>query len=193
MRPSCVSLALSASLAVLASATVLGCGNPVVDVRVDQLGDENPNVAPGPYHRPGQPCVLCHSKYEGVSPEISVGGTIFATPMKDIPVNGVKVTLIDAQGDSRTVATNCIGNFYIEKDNWDPLFPLHAEIEFEVPDSSGLTKRAVMATRINRDGSCAGCHEGTPNQGSPGWVYCALDSAGYSFPEPDASCPGQVP
>ena len=143
MRPRRVSLALSAAAALLSLTTMLGCGNPVVDIRVDQLGDENPNVEPGPYHRPGQPCVLCHSTYEGVSPEMSVGGTIFATPSKDTPVSGVKVTLIDSQGDSRTLVSNCIGNFYIEKEKWDPLFPLHAEIEFEVPGGSGLTKRAV--------------------------------------------------
>lgn len=168
----------------------LGCGNPAVDVRIDALGEEKSGVEPGEFHRPGQPCVLCHSTYYGAEPEMSVGGTIYATPKQDIPVAGVRVTMIDAQGDARTVTTNCIGNFFIPKESWDPLFPLHAEIEFDVPGTEGLEKRAVMATRINRDGSCAGCHEGAPNQGSPGRVYCALDSAGYDFPEPDASCPG---
>ena len=176
----------AATLAVALSA----CGNPAIDVRVDALGEEKPGVPPGPFHRPGQPCLLCHGTYGGEGPLMSVAGTIYATPADETPVSGAKVTLVDAQGDVRTLTTNCIGNFYVEKATWDPLFPLHAEIEYPVPGVEGATKRVVMSTRISRDGGCAGCHTGTPNQGSPGWVYCAASDSGLTFPTPDSSCEG---
>jgi hypothetical protein len=181
--------ALSPYLAALASLVASACGNPAVDARIEALGEEDPDVPPGEHHRPGQPCVLCHGPYYGAEPLMSIGGTVYATPSDDTPVAGAVVTLFDSQGDTRSVSTNCIGNFFITKDQWDPLFPLHAELAFEAP-GSGVQKRVVMSSRISRDGSCAACHEGTPNQGSPGWVYVAAAGSGVTFPKPDASCPG---
>ena len=180
------------SSAVLAALVLgaLSCGNPALDPRIEALGDEKPGVEEGEFHRPGQPCLLCHGKYQGVEPEMSVAGTIYGTPASETPVEDVRVTLVDAQGETRTVKSNCIGNFFITREQWDPLFPLHAEIEYALPGAPESTKRVVMSTRINRDGSCAGCHVGTPNQGSPGWVYCAAADSGLEFPEPSSSCPG---
>lgn len=184
----------SAALAVALAAAAAGCGNPAVDVRVEQLGDEVAGVEPGPFHRPGQPCVLCHSTYVGASPPISVGGTIFATPTVGDelprPVEGVKVHVTDAFGKQATAVTNCIGNFYFETETYDPAFPLHVEMDYPVPGSDGTTRRVVMSTRISRDGSCAGCHFGPRTQGSPGWVYCTEPMPTPPFPGPDPSCEG---
>jgi hypothetical protein len=172
-----------------------GCGNPVVDSRITALGDEDPNVAPSEYHRAGQPCVLCHSEYEGASPEMSVGGTIFATVDDQIPVGQVTVQLTDALGESRTLGTNCVGSFYLTKDEWNPAFPLQASITYTLPLAgmeAPTTRVKTMTSRISRDGSCASCHSGKRTQASTGWIYCEDKQP----PTPFAAlpgCPGTVP
>jgi hypothetical protein len=122
-----------------------------------------------------------------------MGGTVYAFPVskgEPLPVMDVKVILTDSFGDSRSVSTNCAGNFFIEAKDWEPAFPVRAELEYPVPGSLESTKRVVMSTRIGRDGSCAGCHAGAPNQGSPGWVTCANGQTDPPFPPQESSCPG---
>jgi hypothetical protein len=171
-----------------------GCGNPAIDSRIAALGEELPNVPPSEHHRPGQPCVLCHSTYEAAEPEISVGGTIFATPAKTadqlpVAVEGATITLIDAEGEVRTATTNCAGNFFLRKDEWNPSFPLRVEVSYPAP--GGGTKPAPpMSSRVSRDGSCAGCHFGPPNQGTPGYVF-AEENPVVDFPVP--KCVGTTP
>ena len=47
-----------------------------------------------------------------------------------------------------------------------------------------------MGTRINRDGSCAGCHTNeAPSQLGPGRVFCTDEVLEMPFTVP-ASCPG---
>ncbi|MCK6586691.1 MAG: hypothetical protein L6Q76_03795 [Polyangiaceae bacterium] len=186
-------ISLSAlSLAALGAA-LAGCGNPAVDARIEALGEEDPNVPEGPYHRPGQPCTLCHSVYGGEGPEITVGGTIFATPAKEpgkLPtaVEGAEVKLVDAEGEVKTVKTNCAGNFYLTKDEWNPSFPLQVEVRYPAPNAADQKKPAPpMSSRISRDGSCAGCQFGLPNQGSPGYVFCEEDP---DVPFPVPKCVG---
>jgi len=173
---------------------VAACGNRAVDEKIAALGDEKPGVAPSEFHRPGQPCVLCHGEYLRADPVMTVAGTIYAFPAADkpLPVKGVTVKLTDAFGDTHEAGTNCAGNFFIKADEWKPAFPLRAELEYPVPGSLDSTKRVVMSTRISRDGSCAGCHVGAPNQGSPGWVTCAEADLNPPFPPEDPSCPGAV-
>jgi hypothetical protein len=161
------------------------------------LPDEVPGVAQSEYHRPGQPCLLCHGPYGGAKPEMSVAGTIFAIPDPEgkhpLGVDGVKVTITDSFGDVKTKKTNCIGNFYITADEWEPGFPLAAKIEYPTPGGAkDATTPAYMTTRIGRDGSCAGCHQGARSESSPGWVYC-LQADTDPFPAPDKSCPGVPP
>jgi len=184
-------------LSAAALAAFVGCGNRAVDERIAVLGDEDPNVPPGEFHRPGQPCLLCHGEYLREEPVMSVGGTIYAVPTntadeRPLPVKGVKVKLTDSFGDSHVTGTNCAGNFFIPESEWKPAFPLRAEIEYPVPGSLETTKRVVMSTRISRDGSCAGCHVGPPNQGSPGYVFCAETQPTPAFDPQDPACPGAV-
>lgn len=175
-------------LALLAAA----CSNPVLDEKVAALGPETPGVAPSEWHRPGQPCLLCHGPYGGAHPEMSVAGTIFATPEKkgEAPagVEKVIVTVTDSFGDVVEKKTNCIGNFFITTEEWQPGFPLAAKIEYPSLTGDGTTP-AYMATRIGRDGSCAGCHEGPRSPSTPGSIYC-VDQAENPFPEPAKDCPG---
>lgn len=177
---------------VLLTLFVAACGNRAVDAKIEKLGPEKEGVEPSEFHRPGQPCVLCHGEYLREEPIMTVAGTIYAFPAGDnpLPVKGVTVKLTDAFGDQHEAGTNCAGNFYITTDQWQPAFPLRAELEYPVPGSLDSTKRVVMSTRISRDGSCAGCHTGAPNQGSPGWVTCAEADLNPPFLEQEANCPG---
>ncbi|HSN97898.1 MAG TPA: hypothetical protein VLS89_06355 [Candidatus Nanopelagicales bacterium] len=192
--------------AVLAGTSLLACGNPAADVRIDALGPEVDGVPQNGYHRPGQPCILCHSSYGGAEPEMSVAGTVYATamPYQDAtgelidspPVNGVQVILYDSEGNSppTTPVTNCIGNFWVTKDQWNPTFPIYAEIRYDDPDPNVTqVKRAVMGTWIQREGSCNTCHAGDRNQGSVGRIYCVQEpppDLENFFQPPSASCEG---
>lgn len=167
-------------LASLASVALAGCPNPVQDRKIDELGGECSDVAESEFHRPGQPCVLCHGEYERQGPIMAIGGTIFATKAQATPVEGAEILLTDANGTSppNPVMSNCIGNFFVDADDWTPAYPLHAEIICPDPDSPDEPRRLVMGTRIARDGSCAGCHFDRPgaHKDSPGWIYCAVTS-----------------
>lgn len=180
---------------VLMIGSVAGCGNPAIDDKVAVLGPEVEGVEPSQYHRPGQPCLLCHGPYGGAKPEMSVAGTIFAIPPRKgkpgVGVENVIVTITDSFGDVKTKKTNCIGNFFIKADEWQPGFPLAAKIEYPDPGGGKGTTPAYMSTRIGRDGSCAGCHEGPRSESTPGGVYC-VDATESPFPEPDENCPGVV-
>jgi hypothetical protein len=163
-----------------------GCFSPVEDDLIAELGPEVDGLEEGPFHRYGQPCLVCHGGYK--APLFDAAGTVFATPSDDIPVASVIVKLTDANGDTINVPTNCAGNFYIEDAAWDPVFPLRAEIECTLPD--GTKRRSVMQTRINRDGGCASCHErGPANQFSPGQIFCMPEQPAEPFTVPP-ECPG---
>lgn len=179
-----------------ALASTAACGNPAVDALVTELGEEVQGVEPSEYHRPGQPCVLCHSVYGGAEPQMSVAGTVFALPdlipdpanpgnmIPPPPVKEVKVLMFDAFNNrSPDVETNCVGNFFLTKEQWDPFFPLYAEIEFKLPGSE-TTLRAAMGTWIQREPSCNQCHRDDPNQGSAGRIYCMKQMPTTPFPTP---------
>lgn len=201
-----------ATLAITAAASLgfatSGCGNPASDVRIEQLGGENPNVEPGEYHRPGQPCVLCHSEYEGAAPLMSVAGTVFADQITLLPVEGALVVLTDTRGITVSVETNCVGNFFVPAGAWDdkyrdPQFPLSAEIRCPTYDETGqpivddagaaVLRVKSMGSVISRDGSCAGCHTSGPHQlDSPGRIFCNAVGETNPFPPIRGDCPGEV-
>lgn len=186
MKRACLSLLGSAATA-LAAAALAGCPSPVEDDLIASLGPEQSGVPEGEFHRYGQPCLACHSGYVGEDPMV-VAGTVFATPIDDIPVEGARVELTDAAGSKIVKSTNCAGNFYVEEGEWEPVFPLRAVVECTLPD--GRVRRNVMGTRINRDGSCASCHANeAPSQLGPGRVFCTDEVLEVPFTLP-ASCPG---
>lgn len=166
------------ALTALTCVVLSGCPNPLQDQQIEDLGGECSDVPPSDFHRPGQPCVLCHGDYQRDSPVMSMAGTVFATQGQATPVEGVEILLTDANGTSppAPVMSNCIGNFFIDADDWTPAYPVHAEIICPNPDDDDKPRRLVMGTRIARDGSCAGCHVGRPGarKDSPGWIYCAV-------------------
>lgn len=182
---------------VLIGALLFGCGNPAVDPKIDALGGEVNGVAPGPYHRPGQPCALCHGPYKGVKPYFSVAGTVFAhdtqKPENRIPVGAAVVHVVDSFGDTRDLTSNCIGNFYVSSDDWQPAFPLDVTIDCPKPTGKGTTSKS-MSGRIGREPSCGGCHYGGHSASSPGWVSCLDLSEDNTYPPAThATCPEGIP
>ena len=153
MTPRLLLLLLATALA----AAAVGACDPVHSDAVSDLGDEANGVQPGPTHRPGQPCLVCHGGSGPGSPQWSVAGTVYESEDGTSPLSGGQVTITDATGSSRTLGTNQVGNFYISVDDWNPAYPLHVEVS-----SNGTTM--VMSSRINGNGSCATCHLGHSGQ-----------------------------
>lgn len=131
------------------------CIDPVHNDAVDALGPEESGVRPGPTHRPGQPCRTCHGSDGPANPEMTVGGTVYAVRGGTDPAEGVSVALTDAKGATYATTSNSVGNFYVWKRDWDPIFPL----QIAISDGNGVN--AVMVTKIGRDGACATCHRGS--------------------------------
>ncbi len=123
-----------------------------------------------PEHNPGQPCVLCHGD------DIVVGGTVFLeqTDPNERGLEGVRVTLTDAEGRAAEAVSNRAGNFYFSEGGFEgaarlsftPVFPLRVKIA-----QGDLEKE--MVTAIQRERSCAECHRGLPDTDSVGRIYLA--------------------
>ena len=135
---------------------LVACSDPVRDHEIERLGPEDPNVAAGPEHRPGQPCVLCHSAGGPASGHpFRVAGTIFKTDSPGVAgAENVEVRFVDGRSDGPAdiVTTNKVGNFWVEEKDWNTTFPFRVGI-FE--DNKLL---AEMTTAVDREGSCASCH-----------------------------------
>lgn len=153
-----------------------GCDDPVVDAAVDRLGDEVDGVPQGPTHRSGQPCLLCHS-------EMTVAGTVFQKATNDIPVEGVQVHLTDSAGATHEATTNCVGNFYVTDNQWDPVFPLLVSLSFP---TSGVTIK--MESKIGREGACAACHSDPKGPSLIGHVYLDKEPTTPDLPRPARTC-----
>jgi hypothetical protein len=175
-------------LPVLGCVLALGCSDTYRDRLIDALGEEDAGFDPGPLHRPGQPCVACHSSYGGVSPEFSIAGTLFSQPTPEQPpflVADFAVYLIDSVGNRRFVQANPCGNFYLEKSEFDPSFPMLAEVW----DKGRTRPLAQMNSRIGRDGSCGTCHRDPPTWDSPGVVFVPTADLAGAVPPPLGACP----
>lgn len=149
-------LALSASVAVLLGAA---CSDPVRDAEIAALGEEDPGVPPGENHRPGQPCVVCHSRGGPASDHpFAVAGTIFQDESYDSkPATKITVQFVDARGGSPRALpeTNSVGNFFVPLEDWPDLaFPIRVGIY----DDPAKPPVQTMKSLINREGSCNFCH-----------------------------------
>jgi hypothetical protein len=133
----------------------MSCTDPVRSQRIAALGGEDPGVPTGPLHRPGQPCVLCHSAGGPASSvPFAIAGTVFETDGPDANgANGVQVLFIDAASSQRRYDTNFVGNFFVPESEWSDLtFP------FKVGLLSMDGKQVAMSSTVNREGSCNFCH-----------------------------------
>ena len=155
--------------AIFAALSVGSSCDPVHGDAVDALGGEAPGVGPGPSHRGGQPCLLCHDGAIGNPTKFSVAGTVYDAPSTAQPVAGVTVTMTSLHdGASYTATTNAAGNFYATPTEWAPAYPIKVTMQ-----SGG--KSVCMTTHIGREGSCAGCHTQTASRASPGPVVLHPD------------------
>jgi hypothetical protein len=162
-------------LAALAAGSVatLACGNPVHDDVVAALGPENPNVPPGPLHRPGQPCLACHGGEGPASLQFSVGGTVYAVRGQSRPAIGPCVQIEDIEGRYWTSApANTVGNFFVNESDFAPNFPIRMALVS--CDTGSIFQQ--MQTLSARDGSCADCHSNPASPTSAGLVYLAVDA-----------------
>jgi hypothetical protein len=170
-----IGLAVVAAAALGAAAWA--CADPVHNTRVDALGDEAPNVSPGPTHRPGQPCLTCHGGGGPAEAELTVAGTIYQTAAPDSPpLVGATVAIFDGTqladgGTPRSTVTNSAGNFFFRREEWSPVYPLH-DIAVSAP---GVDTPAMMHTTVGRDGSCATCHFEPRGPDSHGHIYLVLE------------------
>jgi hypothetical protein len=158
-----MSSTLSRLIALGLAALFVSCSDPVKDQAIEALGGEDPRVPQGPEHRPGQPCVLCHSDGGPASDhKFVIAGTVFETSSPDSNgADGVRVLFIDASSATRNYDTNAAGNFFIPESDWPDLtFPFKVGL---LKDG----KQIPMTSTVNREGSCNFCHRPFSLPGDP--------------------------
>jgi hypothetical protein len=190
-------------LAVVASSCNL---DPVHRSGVKALGAENGDEYPplSEFHRPGEPCALCHSKDGPANSEFVLGGTVFWGPDRyDRRVDQAYVRIDGPEKTKRCFVTNCNGNFFVRPDDYKNLkFPLLVSVErVNAPGGTGPNDEKTLAIRrmsghIGREGSCATCHiVGLRDYGSPGQIRLfdsetAVDAAKVPVAK---DCPNEAP
>ena len=149
--------------AIVLALLVASCTDPVRDRQIEALGDEASGVDPGPDHRPGQPCVLCHSAGGPASKQpFVVAGTLYATSAPGSPgAGGYELRFVDGNNGSPTpgvvVLSSASGNFFVREDDWkDMVFPFKVAI---FKDGKYVTK---MTSPVSREPSCNACHMPAP-------------------------------
>ncbi len=153
--------------------------------RADGLGPEVEDK--GPRHRPGQPCLWCHSDSEGdgrAKPFFDLAGTVYRRRGDTTGVAGVEIDVEDAEGRLVRVNANLVGNFALiveagltqpvqsDEGIWRIPGPLVFPLRTSVVD--GGIKRN-MRNVIHRERSCSVCHSGTPGAASNGRIYTVPD------------------
>lgn len=153
---------LVVGLGALVVAIHAGCTDPVRDQQIEALGPEAAGVPPGEMHRPGQPCLPCHSSGgPAASSPFAVAGTIFKTAKFDSePASEITVQFVDANGGAPRVSpvTNEAGNFWVPVADWPDLaFPVRVGLYTDKDAAPTQTMKSL----INREGSCNFCHHPT--------------------------------
>ena len=147
-----------ASVAVLAfAAFAASCTDPVVDDKIDALGGEVDGVDPGPDHRPGQPCVLCHSQGGPASDDVfALAGTVYETADAKVGAPNVEMLFVDSHGTTPVrigtpILTSKSGNFFVRESEWP-------DLRFPVKTAISRDTYHQMQSHIAREPSCATCH-----------------------------------
>lgn len=149
-------------VSLLLGGALAACDDPVRGSEVASLGPEAPAVAPGPLHRPGQPCLVCHDG--ATAREFSLAGTVFWGPESDLPAPATEVLVIDSAGQELTAVTNCAGSFFVRPEEFEPAFPLWVALRRGDAEIG-------MDSPVHGEGSCAGCHGLRTGPASAGRVY----------------------
>ena len=196
-------IALALPLLVTVLAPMPACeADPVHANLVSQLGPEASSIPKGEYHRAGQPCVLCHGDEGPASEKFSIAGTVFYGPGNTgIPLVGAGAVTVYLEDDNQTkfqVTTNCVGNFWIRPQDWQPAFPVLVTVAGT--PTGGNAGQQSMRSHIGREPSCGMCHQvqSYPTQPgavvnyyeTPGVIYLAADDMTFKG---DPMCPVQPP
>jgi hypothetical protein len=164
---------------------VLAACTTVEKQRADSLGPETEE--PGPRHRPGQPCLWCHSTTDGDgrASSFDLAGTIYERRDGDAPAAGAEIELQGADGTITIVNANLVGNFALlvepgldravqtDEGIWRVPGPLTFPLRTTVRDG-GRTRR--MRNVIHRERSCAVCHTDPPGAASAGRIHVIEDA-----------------
>lgn len=167
-------------LLVYAIGLSLASCDPVLDDAVAALGPETPpGVHPGPLHRPGQPCLLCHDGAFGDPRAFSVAGTVYQVPSTLEPAVGATIILTDSTGSGppEPPVTNAAGNFYIQAQEWTPVFPLQVVIQPSQGPPVFMWSQIEGGSEV-LGGACATCHKDPAGPDSPGHLCLTLDDGG---------------
>jgi hypothetical protein len=157
----------AACVAAITTSTSSACIDPVHDSDVAALGPDT--MSPGPTHRPGQPCLVCHGGSGPANLVMSFGGTVYDTEGQSAPGVGVTVQIEDVLGNFAFATTNSAGNFYVTAHGFSPHYP----VQMQVTSADGNTTQQML-THSSREGSCAVCHLPQPGPTSPGPVFVNL-------------------
>jgi mono/diheme cytochrome c family protein len=153
--------------------------DPVHTSQVDALGAEDGARYPteSEYHRPGEPCALCHSDKGPAKSTFALGGTVFWGPDNySNRVDNAYVRVLDATKTTRCFVTNCNGNFYVKTEDFAKItYPLLISVERTTTPGSGPVEPTKvirrMSSHVGREPSCATCHiQGLRDFGSPGQI-----------------------
>lgn len=170
-------LVLAGGLAVASAGSSCNL-DPVHRSMVDGLGPERAELYPAEsqYHRPGEPCALCHSEKGPADSVFVLAGTVFWGPDDDYDSRAANayVRILDANKTKRCFVTNCNGNFYVKKEDFAKItFPLLTSVERTVDPGKDETTLVIrrMVGHIGREPSCATCHiQGLRDYASPGQI-----------------------
>ncbi len=203
---------IGGSLALFAGVLLVGsmgssCNlDPVHRAGVNNLGDEQPDLYPpeSAYHRPGEPCALCHSAAGPADLQFVLAGTIFWGPDRyDRRVDRAYVRIAGPGQTTKCFVTNCNGNFFARAEDYKKLeFPLLISVERVIdpggpgPDAEKSIRIRRMSSHIGRESSCATCHIlGLRDFGSPGQIrlYDTESEVDVAKPPIPAQCPNDGP
>jgi mono/diheme cytochrome c family protein len=143
---------------------VIACGDPIEDAAVSALGPEPAGQSPGPFHRPGQPCVTCHGPSGAAKSAFAFAGTVYREKGKTQPLGDVDIVVTDATGRTVTTRSNCAGNFFVGPDQATLTPPWWVTMRHG-------TLTIDMESPVYREGSCATCHRDPAGPASAGAVY----------------------
>jgi hypothetical protein len=121
---------------------------------------------------------VCHDGNGPGTMVFSFAGTVYKYEETNEPLANAIVRLADAKNHQHVTGTNCAGNFFVQKTDFDPIYPVWVRLDFgEFPTE--------MTSPIYREGSCAACHSDPPTPISAGHVF--LVNQGVDLP--GGSCP----
>jgi hypothetical protein len=177
--------------------------DPVHRAGVSNLGDERGDLYPAEseFHRPGEPCAICHSSAGPADSVFVLAGTVFWGPDRyDRRVDQAYVRVLGPEKASKCFVTNCNGNFYMKSE--DIKFPLLVSVERvnnpggPGPDDEKSIRFRRMSSHIGREASCATCHiAGLRDFASPGQIrlYDTESEVDTARPPIPPSCPNDLP